>query len=81
MRGLCVAVAQVVKVKAGCVAHRSEETEVTSRVSAEWSAEATAGAITETRATELASVHHKSDDQFPLPSLMLGCVSAIDGPG
>ena len=24
---LCVAVAQVVKVKAGCVAHRSEETE------------------------------------------------------
>src|SRR5262249_41092532 len=27
MRGLCVAVAQVAKVKAGCVAHRSEETE------------------------------------------------------
>ena len=33
MRGLCVAVAQVAKVKAGCVAHRSEETEVTSSVS------------------------------------------------
>ena len=30
---LCVAVAQVVKMKAGCVAHRSEETEVTSSVS------------------------------------------------
>src|SRR6516164_6660328 len=27
MRGLCVAVAQVAKMKAGCVAHRSEETE------------------------------------------------------
>ena len=30
---LCVAFAQVVKMKAGCVAHRSEETEVTSSVS------------------------------------------------